>query len=416
MTEFQKAIASDGLERNATKLATKEESFPGRLMSDEWVLRARGARDVRKSGAAAALPRLIGLLDQGHFRRRDVTEKAISLFLKAIGSLLLSLLIFTARAVAGFLVCIAAGVPFALAEKSGALTEIQYEFVIVCLFFVYVLGVAIFFARSWHPMFTYLRMRSLNEQRTTAIFTVSLGVLVSLSLWSFSTLDHLLSPIITFENAIWDLLLCFLLYSIGAYACFITVKAYDGVLESDGVSAVWRQLFARHAFVAVSKITESLKGEALRHICPTCIIRITLCDDQKTNLQYFHCRQCGKVYDGKRELKDVEWIVMVLKHGWQEPLQRRGGTLYVNYFFRRAGSATPDAEGPKHGLTDMDRVEIHDAPDTEVERFVMDLQNDDDDIRREQYGRAACVVAKKNRLSAHTMSLLRNTFGEVTLA
>jgi len=96
-------------------------------------------------------------------------------------------------------------------------------------------------------------------------------------------------------------------------------------------------------------------------------------------------------------------VVAVLDSAWAEPAQRQGTDLLrVNWL-------------KKPSPFDFDWVEIVQASDEEVERFVAMVRSDTDRWRLSRYPQMSCLVAKEARLSDKTVDLLRDTFGEVKL-
>ena len=67
-------------------------------------------------------------------------------------------------------------------------------------------------------------------------------------------------------------------------------------------------------------------------------------------------------------------------------------------------------------LFDFNRVEIKQASDEEVERFMTQIGNDTDDWRTSHYPQIRCDVSAQCDLSENTLRILRDTFAEVELA
>ena len=65
----------------------------------------------------------------------------------------------------------------------------------------------------------------------------------------------------------------------------------------------------------------------------------------------------------------------------------------------------------KHGqIFDFDSVEITDATDEQIERFLIQVGNDMDNSRRRRYRKMPCVVTDKLMLSDNTLRNLQNIF------
>lgn len=96
-------------------------------------------------------------------------------------------------------------------------------------------------------------------------------------------------------------------------------------------------------------------------------------------------------------------VVAVLDAGWTEAAERHGvDLLRVNWLKR------PE-------LFDFDWVEIVQATDEQVERFINLLKTDTDRWRLSRYRQMPCLVAAGCRLSDNTVRQMRDTFGEVRL-
>jgi len=66
-------------------------------------------------------------------------------------------------------------------------------------------------------------------------------------------------------------------------------------------------------------------------------------------------------------------------------------------------------------LLDFDRVEIIDATDDEVERLCVQVMSDTDQHQTGRYRAMRCAVSPECGLSAATINMLRNAFGEVAV-
>ena len=90
----------------------------------------------------------------------------------------------------------------------------------------------------------------------------------------------------------------------------------------------------------------------------------------------------------------------ILDAEWTEDQAQQDGQLRVNWLTRRT-------------LFDFDRVEIIQATDEDVERFVIQVGNDTDTFRQPRYKQMRCVVAPDCQLSENTWKILRSFFGQV---
>lgn len=110
---------------------------------------------------------------------------------------------------------------------------------------------------------------------------------------------------------------------------------------------------------------------------------------------YYGCRICHQ----NREY--LQWdgpVVAALNRRMSGRFTMRGRTLYVNWFaVERA--------------FDFDSVEITDATDTDIERFIIRLGNDTPG--RARFKHITCTLVHTNPLRPETLNLLKDTFGNV---
>ena len=97
-------------------------------------------------------------------------------------------------------------------------------------------------------------------------------------------------------------------------------------------------------------------------------------------------------------------VVAVLDVGWTvETQNQEENLLRVNWLQRQE-------------LFDFDWVEIIQATDEDVEDFAMQVGNDTDDWRTSRYRQMRCLISADCKLSENTMRILRDLFGEVSIA
>ncbi|GEM_PF-2389968 len=137
---------------------------------------------------------------------------------------------------------------------------------------------------------------------------------------------------------------------------------------------------------------ESAPGQAL---CGPCLSRVELYTDMSLGVRYYRCRSCRRDYPDGDDWESFEEVVAILHQKWNSASMVKGGRLYVN----------ADKRG---GLFDFDRVEIHEADDVQVERFVMAVSNDPDAERRGR--RRRCTINPQISLSQHTANMLDAVF------
>jgi hypothetical protein len=134
-------------------------------------------------------------------------------------------------------------------------------------------------------------------------------------------------------------------------------------------------------------------------LCPRCLVRFgahALSPLWGISFTCYGCRVCGQ----SREFLDCPQVVAVLDTGWSEEQRRQKNSLRVNWLLHRS-------------LFDFDQVEIIQATDEDVERFVIQVGNDTDPFRRPRYGQIQCVIGPDCRLAENTLRILRRTFERV---
>jgi hypothetical protein len=115
----------------------------------------------------------------------------------------------------------------------------------------------------------------------------------------------------------------------------------------------------------------------------------------RVELQYYGCRRCGQsrqLYNGP--------LIAVLDRGMAAEQLEDQNALRLNWLVRRA-------------LFDFDEVIITQATDEEVERFVVQVGNDTDVLRKSRYQKMVCTIVAGCDLSANTLKLLKRMFGTV---
>ena len=165
----------------------------------------------------------------------------------------------------------------------------------------------------------------------------------------------------------------------------------------DMIARHHHESIAAELLKAIARDTKARIGDrALQVLCPTCLTRYKA---RKVWLEfryltYYGCRICGQ----SRELLEGR-LVAVLDSRMDTERVQQDGTWRVNWLARRA-------------LFDFDEVEIVQATDEDVERFVVQVGNDTDEFRRSRYKEISCKIAPDCRLSENTLRILKSTFDE----
>lgn len=114
----------------------------------------------------------------------------------------------------------------------------------------------------------------------------------------------------------------------------------------------------------------------------------------KANITYYGCQSCGH---SRSLINHNGDIVVVLdekrgKYYWQDDILR------VNWLFYRK-------------MFDFDKIEIVQATDEDVERFIVQLGNN---VRRSRYTQMQCSVSSDCDLSENTKRILQRMFRQIT--
>ena len=153
------------------------------------------------------------------------------------------------------------------------------------------------------------------------------------------------------------------------------------------------------AIAASTKQIHDQEGDAL--LCSHCLLRWAIHKaeiSKLTTVTYYSCPQCHR----SQEYFVVDRVVAALDNqAGAEPVEQ-GRTLTVNWLAQQS-------------LFDFDAVEIVQATDEEVERFVVQVGNDTDPIRQPHYADMACVISPDCNLSDNTWRILERTFGQVEI-
>ncbi len=136
------------------------------------------------------------------------------------------------------------------------------------------------------------------------------------------------------------------------------------------------------------------QGKALPLICTDCLAHY----DQGNLLSQTkaHCRICHqnlRYFPG--------FIVGVLDRTNDISQHQQDQTIRIGWW-------------PDKKIIDFDRIEILNASDEDVERFVVQLSNDTDPVRRDHLPQITCQIAKDCVLSENTQKILRRTFKSVS--
>jgi hypothetical protein len=146
----------------------------------------------------------------------------------------------------------------------------------------------------------------------------------------------------------------------------------------------------------IAATTLHLRDRRSQLVCKHCIVHahaheVTIPGSK--SVIYYGCRVCRQSH----EFFQVKQVVAVLDSRMGgEPVEERD-ILRVNWLSRRR-------------LFDFDEVEIIQVGDEEVERFVIQVGNDLDEIRKPRYREMPCLISPGCVLAENTLRILYRTF------
>ncbi len=148
---------------------------------------------------------------------------------------------------------------------------------------------------------------------------------------------------------------------------------------------------------------ERLASKVDRLICPKCIVHVGANQvkiKNQTYITFYGCRSCYQSRDFQ-DFKNIK-IIVVLDLNLTKDKILENETLKINWFkFKK--------------LFDFDQIEILQASDEDVERFCIQIGNDEDLLRRKRYKKISCIIGKNCNLTQETINMLKNIFGEVVI-
>ncbi len=160
---------------------------------------------------------------------------------------------------------------------------------------------------------------------------------------------------------------------------------------------VWKlREIAMRLLEDIARTTMAHQAEGL--LCPVCLVRFSRHQVRLPWLRsvtYYGCRQCGQ---SRKFFKGTVVAMLDSRTGWE--ITKREEILRINWLARRT-------------LFDIDRVEILQASDEDVERFAVQVGNDTDPYRKSRYKRMPCFISYKCRLSENSLRVLSSVFGRV---
>ncbi|MEM7349128.1 MAG: hypothetical protein AAF485_33275, partial [Chloroflexota bacterium] len=148
----------------------------------------------------------------------------------------------------------------------------------------------------------------------------------------------------------------------------------------------------------IGKATEKYRPQIDYLYCPLCFNRFGKYTYQlgwAQSVNHYGCRACGNSRDPLQAVP-----VVALDRTLVQKSFNRVGEVVVNWLALRR-------------VFDFTRVEIRQASDEDVERFVIQIGNDTDSVRKQKYSTLPVLVSKECALSENTIQLLKRYFGQV---
>ncbi len=166
-------------------------------------------------------------------------------------------------------------------------------------------------------------------------------------------------------------------------------------------SSVWKN-FTQSLLRDISQVTTAKFADNLEQtLCLKCL---TKCERHKVRLSalntisYYGCRTCQQ---SMRLVQVTKGFYAILDHTQTDEILRQDNEIVqINWFIRQS-------------MFDFDGVDIVQATDEDVERFVIQMGNDTDIARRLTYRTMTCTISPDCDLSENTMRILERTFESV---
>ena len=179
---------------------------------------------------------------------------------------------------------------------------------------------------------------------------------------------------------------------------FVTAKPGERVREA---LKIWR------IRLEVQRLVMPYQAEMVaNNTAPVCMPCLTRADARQlagSQLTYHACRICGRVYGGGPTWAFYRRNVALLDAAWKEPTM-------------------PDTQDPTVLCVSaiqaaqpfgFDVAVVRSASDVDLERFVMLVSNDQDDVRRQHCATTTCFLQGGQPLAPHTLSILKHCFKDV---
>jgi len=114
---------------------------------------------------------------------------------------------------------------------------------------------------------------------------------------------------------------------------------------------------------------------------------------------YYSCQHCNR---NRHFISAPNGVIAIIDQNMQKDKIVRDGALFVNWI--------------KHGrIFDFDRVEIINATDNDIDKFVLQVESDVDDYRKPRYKKMTVNIHPGCQLSRNSIMNLEMAFGKVVV-
>lgn len=199
-----------------------------------------------------------------------------------------------------------------------------------------------------------------------------------------------------FENSVIELLTNL------AEACSVVVKSGSesiSLIKDMGIKTDQKAMALGLLECIIRENDQLFADKYLQLICSVCLTHFKMHREIWTSTKFYGCRICKQ---SQAFFENIKRVIATLDNHMNVEHHEENGILCVNWLKRRS-------------LFDFDEVEIIHATDEDVERFAVQVGNDNDPVRLTLYKKMRCKVASECNLTENTLRVLRNTFGQVEI-
>lgn len=160
------------------------------------------------------------------------------------------------------------------------------------------------------------------------------------------------------------------------------------------------RLLASQLIQDIATTTLPLQPQLDKLLCRECLLRYTAHEVETSWLKsviYYGCRSCHR----SANFFQADQVISVLDSQMAKQIVQQDQRLRINWFQERQ-------------LFDFNAVEIIQASEEDIERFVVQIGNDTDPQRQGHYKNMPCFISPEHPLPDNSRRLLERTFAEVS--